>query len=134
MHPKYVVFYFFFLVFPYFSTSNRIGIILNWKLRQCVAVEDKIYKAVQMNSCGGKNYLTVSCKMYRNILLHSQIGYRILISIKVVIFGILILFIIFRTGSLFQNHVSISSEISSTFSNDKSQNYVPGNMCIEERS
>ena len=67
---------FFFLVFPYFSTSNRIGIILNWKLRQCVAVEDKIYKVVQMNSCGGKNYLTVSCKMYRNILLHSQIGYR----------------------------------------------------------
>ena len=38
---------------------------------------------------------------------------------KVVIFAILILFITFRPGSLFQNNVSISSEISLTFSNDK---------------
>ena len=38
---------------------------------------------------------------------------------KVVIFGILILFITFRTGSLFQNHVSNSSKISLTFSDDR---------------
>ena len=42
-----------------------------------------------------------------------------IIEFKVVIFGILILFITFRNGSLFQNHVSNSSEISLTFSNDR---------------
>ena len=65
----------FYLISPYFSTSNRIGIVLNWKLRRSVVAEDKIYRAIWMNSCVGKNYLTVSCKMYKNILLHSQIGY-----------------------------------------------------------
>ena len=61
----------FYLIFPYFSTSNRIGIVLNWKLRRCVVADDKIYRAIWMNSCGGKNYL----KMYKNILLHLQIGF-----------------------------------------------------------
>ena len=42
-----------------------------------------------------------------------------IIEFKVVIFGILILFITFRTGSLFQNHVSNSSKISLTFSDDR---------------
>ena len=42
-----------------------------------------------------------------------------IIEFKVIIFGILILFITFRNGSLFQNHVSNSSEISLTFSNDR---------------
>ena len=65
----------FYLIFPYFSTSNCIGIVLNWKLRRCVVADDKIYRAIWRNSCGGKNYLTVSCKMYKNILLHLQVGY-----------------------------------------------------------
>ena len=65
----------FYLIFPYFSTSNRIGIVLNWKLRGCVVAENKICRAIWMNSCIGKNYLTVSCKIYKNILLHSQFGY-----------------------------------------------------------
>ena len=64
----------FYLIFPYFTTSNRIAIVLNWKWRRCVVAEDKIYRSIWMNSCGGKIYLTVSCKMYNNTLLHSQIG------------------------------------------------------------
>ena len=63
------------LIFPYFSTSNRIGIVLNWKLKRCVVADDKIYGAIWMNSCEGKNFLAVSCKMYKNILLHLQIEY-----------------------------------------------------------
>ena len=112
----------FYLIFPYFSTWNRIGIILNWKLRQCVVADDKIFRAIWMNSCGGKNYLEVSCKMYKKSYWN---GNRIclpcvtIIEFKVVISGILILFITFRNGSLFQNHVSNSSEISLTFSNDR---------------
>ena len=65
----------FYLIFPYFSTSNRIGIVLNWKLKRCVVADDKIYGAIWMNSCEGKNFLAVSCKMYKNILLHLQIEY-----------------------------------------------------------
>ena len=40
-----------------------------------MVVEDKIYKAVWMNSCGDKTYYAISCKMYKKIRLHSQIGY-----------------------------------------------------------
>ena len=64
----------FYLIFPYLTTSNLIGIVLNWKLRRCMVADDKIYRAIWMNSCRGKNYLAVSCKMYKNILLHLQIG------------------------------------------------------------
>ena len=53
---------------------------------------------------------------------------------KVVILGILILFINFRTGSLFENRVSISYKISLNFQMIESQNYVRRNMCIEDRS
>ena len=63
-----------YFIFPYFSTSNRIAIVLNWKLKRCVVEDDKIDRVKWMNSCGGKNYLAVSCKMYKNILLRLQIG------------------------------------------------------------
>ena len=53
---------------------------------------------------------------------------------KVVILGILILFINFRTGSLFENRVSISYKISLNFQMIESQNYVRRNMCVEDRS